>query len=75
MSEEDQKKYLKTKEDLKDNKDIVDMHYPGNEILDQTGINLEVLRKLQDKHYEVDIHYEMTRDLYEKQRVKDEFLE
>ena len=38
------------------------------------GITLEELRKIQDKHYEVDIEYELTRDLYEKQRVVDNYL-
>ena len=35
---------------------------------------MEELRKIQDKHYEVDIYYELTRDLYEKQRVTDSYL-
>lgn len=45
------------------------------EVLDNAGISLEVLRKLEDKHYEVDLEYERTRDLYEKQRVVDNFLQ
>lgn len=36
---------------------------------------MEHLRKLQDKHYEVDLEYEKNRDLFEKQRVTDAFLE
>jgi hypothetical protein len=39
------------------------------------NITLEILRKIQDKKYEIDIQYEQTRDLYEKQRVVDQFLE
>ena len=38
-------------------------------------MTLEILRKIQDKKYEIDIQYEQTRDLYEKQRVVDQFLE
>ena len=44
-------------------------------MLEKAGVNLEELRKIQDKHYEVDIEYELTRDLYEKQRVIDGYLE
>lgn len=75
LSEEDQRRYIKTKEELKQDKDVVFIDTEANEILQQADINLEVLRKLQDKHYEVDLEYEKTRDLYEKQRVKDQFLE
>ncbi len=75
FTEEDAKKYLKTKEELKEDKSVVFIDPQGKEVLDQAGINLEVLRKLQDKHYEVDLHYEKTRDLYEKQRVVDPFLQ
>jgi hypothetical protein len=66
MSEEDRKKYIKTREELKEDKEIVFIDPKGKEVLDSAGINLEHLRKLQDKHYEVDLHYEKTRDLYEK---------
>lgn len=74
MSEEDRKKYLKSREQLKEDKEVVFIDPSGKEVLDSAGINLEHLRKLQDKHYEVDLHYEKTRDLYEKQRVEDKFL-
>jgi len=47
----------------------------GAALLDAHGITLEVLRKIEDKKYEIDIKYEQTRDLYEKQRVVDQFLE
>ena len=43
--------------------------------MSQLGVTLEELRTIQDKHYEVDIEYELTRDLYEKQRVRDLYLE
>ena len=36
-----------------------------SEVLEKIGINLEELRKIQDKHYDVDIEYELTRDLFE----------
>jgi hypothetical protein len=45
------------------------------EVLNKIGITSEELRKIQDKHYEIDVQYELTRDLYEKQRVVDKYLE
>ena len=36
---------------------------------------MEILRKIQDKKMEIDLDYERTRDLYEKQRVIDNYLE
>ena len=47
----------------------------GDLFLDSEGITLEILRKIQDKKMEVDLEYERTRDLYEKQRVIDNYLE
>lgn len=44
-------------------------------LLDKENISLEVLRKIQDKKMEIDLEYEKTRDLYEKQRVIDLYLE
>ena len=75
FTDEDRQKYIKTREQLKEDKEVVFIDPQGKEILDQAGINLEVLRKLQDKHYEVDLQYEKTRDLYEKQRVIDPYLQ
>ena len=43
--------------------------------MDAHNITLEVLRKIQDKKLEIDVKYEQTRDLFEKQRVVDQFLE
>lgn len=51
------------------------MHRPEfYQVLERIGITLEELRKIQDKHYEIDVSYELTRDLYEKQRVIDQYL-
>ena len=36
------------------------------QVIERIGVTLEELRKIQDKHYEVDVVYELTRDLYEK---------
>ena len=44
-------------------------------MLVKIGITFLELQKIQDKHYEVDVYYELTRDLYEKQRVVDQYLE
>jgi len=44
-------------------------------MLKNEGITLEILRKIQDKKMDIDIEYERTRDLYEKQRIHDDYLE
>eukprot|EP00347_Sterkiella_histriomuscorum_P000391 403376042 len=75
ISEELKNKYLVHFDDIKDRKDIILLDNECTDLIDKLGINLEILRKFQDKHYEIDIEYEMTRDLFEKQRVKDAFLE
>ena len=78
MSQEDRQKYIQPYENfLKtyDNWHLIDIERLGTEILDYQKINLEILRKIQDKKYEIDLDYERTRDLYEKQRVIDKFLE
>ena len=46
FSEEDKKMYFKSKEELKEDKSVVFIDPQGKEVLDQAGINLEVLRKL-----------------------------
>ena len=43
--------------------------------LQAEGISLEIVRKIQDKKMEIDLEYERTRDLYEKQRVVDNYLD
>ena len=54
---------------------IVNIDTRGMALLDTEKISLEVLRKIQDKKLEIDLKYEHTRDLFEKQRVVDQFLE
>lgn len=44
-------------------------------MLVKIGLTFLELQKIQDKHYEIDVYYELTRDLYEKQRVVDQYLE
>ena len=44
--DEDRKMYFKTKEELKEDKSVIFIDPQGKEVLDQAGINLEVLRKL-----------------------------
>jgi hypothetical protein len=46
FTDEDRKMYFKTKEELKEDKSVVFIDPQGKEVLDQAGINLEVLRKL-----------------------------
>lgn len=66
MSKEELNSLLISLEESKqDNQIIISPKY-FNEVLDQIGITAEELRKIQDKHYEIDIQYELTRDLYEK---------
>jgi predicted DNA-binding transcriptional regulator YafY len=49
-------------------------HPRGIKLLEDENITLEILRKIQDKKFEVDLEYERTRDLFEKQRVIDPYL-
>lgn len=46
MSEEDRKLYLKSREELLKDKEVIFIDPRTREVLDQTGISLEVLRKL-----------------------------
>ena len=66
---------LMTLEDAKEDKSVMVNRPEFYNVLERIGVTLEELRKIQDKHYEVDIAYELTRDLYEKQRVLDSYLE
>ena len=54
---------------------MINIDSRGYELLEKENITLEILRKIQDKKFEVDLEYERTRDLYEKQRVVDQYLE
>ena len=69
MSIFDRRKYILPKDT--DSKDLIDITPDGAELLEKEDISLEVLRKIQDKKLEIDLEYEKTRDLYEKQRVID----
>ena len=83
MSIEDREKFIRPRENLQ--KDLDDKSDPNRALvgfdkmsdvfLDSEEINLEILRKIQDKKMEIDLEYERTRDLYEKQRVVDQYLE
>ena len=75
MSDEEVRAICKTIDELKQNGQVILKDDASNNMLEKAGVNLEELRKIQDKHYEVDIEYELTRDLYEKQRVIDGYLE
>lgn len=70
--------YIKSNEEwLKDQKNLTmfNVDPKGLRLLETENISLEVLRKIQDKKFEIDLEYERTRDLYEKQRVVDKFLQ
>lgn len=60
---------------MHDDWNLIKIDPKGVSLLDKENISLEVLRKIQDKKYEIDLVYEKTRDLFEKQRVIDPFLE
>ena len=75
MPESELRELIMTLEDAKEDKTIVVNRPEFYSVLERIGVTLEELRKIQDKHYEVDIAYELTRDLYEKQRVLDGYLE
>lgn len=74
MSDLDKWKYIQPVDKLDPKAPTVP--YPeGMGLLVQEDISLEVLRKVQDKKYEINLAYEKSRDLYEKQRVIDKYLE
>lgn len=82
MDIEDRNKFIEPMEnferDVKDrsgNKALVNWDVQGQLILDAEGISLEIIRKIQDKKMEIDLEFEKTRDLYEKQRVLDPYLD
>ena len=66
MPEEELREMIMTLEDAKEDSQIVVNRPEFYEVLNRIGVTLEELRKIQDKHYEVDIAFELTRDLYEK---------
>lgn len=61
----DRRKYLKPIDEMKEDR-LIPYELRPELVLDKENISLEVLRKIQDKHYEIDIEYEKTRDLFEK---------
>ena len=75
MTNKELESLIMREEDAEGNKKIIinKPRYYG--LLEQHGITIEELRKIQDKHYEVDIEFELTRDLYEKQRIVDGYLQ
>jgi len=75
MSKYDQAKYIRPMDEVGKTEGMIVIDQDGHIILDKNNITLEILRKIEDKRFEVDLHYEKTRDLYEKQRVVDQFLE
>lgn len=77
MSLEDREKYITTKEEadrMKAELVLFEIVPRGMALLDSENITLEILRKIQDKKYEINLEYEKTRDLFEKQRVIDQYL-
>lgn len=75
MSKEELDRLLMSLEKAKQNSQIVISTEYYKAVLEKIGITHEELRKIQDKHYEIDVEFELTRDLYEKQRVVDKYLE
>jgi mevalonate kinase len=75
MSKEELNKLIVSLDQAKKNNQIVISNEYYKQVLEKIGISHEELRKIQDKHYEIDVEFELTRDLYEKQRVVDAYLE
>mmetsp|Transcript_8241 Transcript_8241/g.12616 ORF Transcript_8241/g.12616 Transcript_8241/m.12616 type:complete len:179 (+) Transcript_8241:151-687(+) len=71
LSKRDRAKYIKSYDEVKEENGMIIIDTLGHIILDNQNINLEILRKIEDKRFEIDVKYEQTRDLYEKQRVVD----
>ena len=66
MTEYNKAKYIKKKEDIEGLENTWNLKHHGHLVLEQQNISMEILKKIQDKRYEIDIEYEMSRDLYEK---------
>jgi hypothetical protein len=49
-------------------------YFRGTELLDKMDLTLKELQYIEDEDYYVDIEEELKKDLYEKQRVVDNFL-
>ena len=75
MTDEELDAICKDMDELRQDKEVVLFKDEFHAIMERNGITLEELRKIQDKHYEVDIEFELTRDLYDKQRIRDVYLE
>ena len=67
MSEQELDALVKDVKDLHQDKSIVLIgNNDARNLLAKHGMTFEELRKIQDKHYEVDVEFELTRDLYSK---------
>jgi len=66
ISDEEFRSIVKSIAVVREDKQVVINEASFFDILHKNEITLEELRKIQDKHYEVDIIYELTRDLFEK---------
>ena len=75
MSDEELDSICSDIAELREDKQVFINRDKFHEIMERNGITLEELRKIQDKHYEVDIEFELARDLYDKQRIRDVYLE
>ena len=52
--------------DEEDKGALIDPKDRGRRVLELAGLNMEQLRKLEDYDWEIDIEYELERDLYAK---------
>jgi len=75
MSEEELDALCMSIQEMEADDQLILRKYQFLEIMERNGINLEELRKIQDKHYEIDIEFELARDLYDKQRIRDVYLQ
>lgn len=73
MTEEEAEVFFKSEEEVAKDSSIMRSTEEA-QLLRRMDMNLGHLRYIEDRHYDVDLEYEKTRDLYEKQRVVDSFL-
>jgi len=70
------KPYIKSFDELKPHEQslMIMRHFEGTKLIDKMDLTLKELQYIEDEDYYVDIEQELKKDLFEKQRVNDNFL-
>jgi hypothetical protein len=65
LTPEEEKEFFKSKSDLEGDSSVM-VQSDSQALLERLDINLGHLRHIEDRHYDVDLEYEKSRDLYAK---------